>query len=520
VRRLAFVVVVLAACGVRAPSPVDVGDLLARRGPVEARRDLEIRILADPKDIQARLALAALDESIGRPSEAIDQLDFVDKLGGPIGTRWHDDDRARFARLLLDRANARRLRGSASAVADYEHAATLGPTDAAQLTEARARAADAELRHVDAEVRARGRAFYASKFDKSPHGRAELGMYAWSIGARREAYEQLVVWHAATPEPRDPKLEAAYLRALAWWSPPESPVPAEADAAARCWFVAASCKPPVAQPPDLVVADPAAPPRVRAALRYTLGRTQGASSKQLLAAALAHDPAVAESRARDFVAESKDAAEAHAIVGALFDALGDPGRARTSWQAAADASPEPLYFWGLAEACARSGDGPAALVHATTAAAAWGDPAVVWVGVARALEERGNHVDALTAAGSAIELGDIETLPPALDVALAASRALGRDAQVKDLEQRRARLPRDADREEALAAVNALPNAVTLARAWVVSRANPRDAELRAAMLAGMADDDPRRPTIVAELVALASDPDPGRALAAARALK
>src|SRR5512140_2527786 len=99
-RAWAFVIAT-AACGVRAPAPIDVGALVARRGPVEAKRDLDIRILADARDVQARLAVAALDEQLGRPAEAIDQLEAVERTGGPLGTRWHDADRTRLGRLLL-----------------------------------------------------------------------------------------------------------------------------------------------------------------------------------------------------------------------------------------------------------------------------------------------------------------------------------------------------------------------------------------------------------------------------------
>src|SRR5258706_11572887 len=105
----AAIAIVLAsfACGVRAPAPIDVAALVAERGPVEARRDLEIRVLADPRDVQARLALAALAEQSGRPAEAIDELEAVERLGGPLGTRWHDDDRRRLGRVLPARGEAR-----------------------------------------------------------------------------------------------------------------------------------------------------------------------------------------------------------------------------------------------------------------------------------------------------------------------------------------------------------------------------------------------------------------------------
>src|SRR5689334_8092796 len=99
------------AC-VRAPAPLDVKSLVAQRGSIEARRDLTARVLAHPRDVQARLALAELAEQAGRPSEALEQLEAVENLGGPLGTRWHDADRGRLARLLLARGRARLQRSS------------------------------------------------------------------------------------------------------------------------------------------------------------------------------------------------------------------------------------------------------------------------------------------------------------------------------------------------------------------------------------------------------------------------
>ena len=84
-RRAGLVVLVwLAGCGVRAPAPIDVDGLPRARGPVEARRDLVIRTTADPRDVAGRLGLAALDERIGRPSDAIAELEAVVALGGEV----------------------------------------------------------------------------------------------------------------------------------------------------------------------------------------------------------------------------------------------------------------------------------------------------------------------------------------------------------------------------------------------------------------------------------------------------
>ncbi|HLL22083.1 MAG TPA: hypothetical protein VK427_08125, partial [Kofleriaceae bacterium] len=74
------------ACGVTAPARVDLAALVKRLGPIDARHELELRIVKDPKDVAALLALAKLAEDQGRPSQALTALDAVVQLGGPVGT--------------------------------------------------------------------------------------------------------------------------------------------------------------------------------------------------------------------------------------------------------------------------------------------------------------------------------------------------------------------------------------------------------------------------------------------------
>jgi hypothetical protein len=131
----------------------------------------------------------------------------------------------------------------------------------------------------------------------------------------------------------------------------------------------------------------------------------------------------------------------------------------------------------------------------------------------------------LSAARNALDIGGPEVLPRALDTAIAASLALGRGEQADALRVQRARLaPRtpmeDAGARAALAAHRERPTASTVARLWVVSREHARDVDLRAALLAALDPDDPRRAAIVGELAALAADPDPDRALTAVAALR
>jgi tetratricopeptide (TPR) repeat protein len=545
-RRIAACVVGLAlagsACGVRTPSRIDVAALLHKHGALEARRTLAARVIEEPRDVQARLALAELAEQLGRPAEAIEQLEAVQRLGGPIGIRWHDADRARLARLLAARGQVRLARGAASALDDLRRAQKLGASlPAGELPDAELVHAIARLRHVDAGERAHGRAeLLAIASGKpaivalqvlarpaaSPADRAALGVWLWSVGARRAAFEELDAWHAATPA-RDAQLEAAYLRALAWWSPvwlgQGHPPPADELAAAgaeKCLFPEGGCAPPS---PRIA---PSTPPPVgdgyvAAAVAYAASRAGTAPEQRLRDVALAflRDPAIAERIARDVVAEAADSAAAYAAIGALFDALGDPQRARLAWQAAVDSSPEPAFYRGLAEAAARGGDGSAALVFATTGAAASGDPAVTWLAVARALDGATRPVDALVAARSAIDLAGPEVLPGALDVAISASRALGRDEQVGELAFLRARFPAPAV-NPAVAAVREHPSADAIAGLWVAAHADPFDIDARRLLLDVLDADDPRRAALAAQLVGLARSSDDADALAAVFALR
>jgi hypothetical protein len=704
------VLVWLASCGawlagcVRAPAPLDVAALVAARGPVEARRDLQIRVTGDPRDVAAWLGLAALAEAAGRPTEAIAALEAVVALGGPLGVRWRDEDRARLARLIAARGRARLARGAATALADLERARGLGAAvTGGELGAAQAAGAIAALHHSDAELRDGGRrtlaalssepagarsdaalsgepawvgaradaalngepAWVGARSDALPEQRARFGAWLWERGARRAAWDELSAWHAATRPPRDPALQAAYLVAARWWIPLDRPAPPAEDlvGAARCAFMA--CPPedilgdddaeraylagppgprlrepseaaavaaialrqalrgeaswgaalaarvevaafadpkqlaklprsvqpifarlvgrepvmpplPAGGPGSPAPGDPAAPDQrlVIAAGRILAGATELApldgvpygdelrrvaaprapfdgdaaaaradaiarhasvtvgdpglfAPLRAIVVAYRGEPSIADRLGRDAVAGAVDAAAMHAALGALFDALGDPARARASWQAAVDASPEPVFLRGLAQAQALQGDPDAALVSATSAAAASGDPAVVWITVARGLAAVGKYVHALDAARSAIDLAGPETLAAALEIAGATSRALGRDAQAAALDDQRARLAPphshgERDPTDAAAALDAHrrgASGATIARLWVASRWNPRSVELRAALLAAIAPGDPRRAVVTGELVDLAGDRDPERRLAAVLAL-
>ncbi|CAN5677744.1 hypothetical protein BH11MYX1_BH11MYX1_50450 [soil metagenome] len=332
-------ILALASCGVRAPEPIDVAALVAKGGPVEARRELEIRILAEPRDVQARLAAATLDRDLHRDGDAIDDYDAVEKLGGPLGPRWHAVDQARFAALLARRGEARVARGSGLGVHDLERAARLGASvPAATLRRATQVAALAKLRHIDPEVRVSGRALLVALGGNPAWAGAEahataaqhaaFGVWLWERGANREAYEQLARWHDSGAH--DATYSAAYATALAWWSP---------DAAVKALMVQAAPRPSAVPAGRLVTG---ADLRAAAAAHYARARleqlvvagemgagnpaiapvvtTELPSEPELLVVARAfrRDPAVAARLARELIGRSIDRAIGQAAVGALF----------------------------------------------------------------------------------------------------------------------------------------------------------------------------------------------------------
>src|SRR5688572_22424875 len=176
--RAVVLAALLAGCAARQTTNVD--RLIARLGVDQARAELKFRVASEPDDLDARRALALLEDANHRPSAAIEHLLVVEAVGGPLGTRWTADDRDRLARLLVGRATERLRRGWLGAEADLAHARRLGaaiePTIERMAKLARA---EAEMREADGKVRARGIASYRTLV-----GEADpriLGMSAWQL---------------------------------------------------------------------------------------------------------------------------------------------------------------------------------------------------------------------------------------------------------------------------------------------------------------------------------------------------
>ncbi|HEY4059261.1 MAG TPA: hypothetical protein VGM39_21740 [Kofleriaceae bacterium] len=299
-RAAAMLALAVASGCVTAPKPLDVSNLIRTYGPAGARGELEVRVLDSPRDVQAHLALAKLADEQHRPTQAITELEAVLALGGPIGTRWHADDKERFARLLRARGQARLMRGSPAALADLERAGTFGARiQPLELAAAKAARATWQVRHVDAKIRREGQRTLAALAsdqrllallaegpqpsmhqlvtaddaardvangiardilapvttgdwlgaapDAPPHSVGLYGLWLWKAGARRAAWETLDIWRRSTAE-RDLATNVvhdAYLQALAWWTPLDGRDPAEGElvGAARCLFAAAGCTP-------------------------------------------------------------------------------------------------------------------------------------------------------------------------------------------------------------------------------------------------------------------------------------
>jgi hypothetical protein len=422
------------ACGGGAPAaraPAPAGSALIGDA---ARRALTLRVLTAPGDLAARRALAALAEATGRPAEAIEQLEAVARIGGPLGPRWGASDRARLARLLAARGRARLARGAPTAIADLDRARALGePVPDAERALARQARALARLRHADAAEREAGhrelRALAGTAGEAPGLGagvrglsgsaqaaaRGAYGAWLWARGARRAAWDELAAWRAAAPAagpatgapPPSPiapaaALHATYLEARAWWSPPDGPPPpaAELIGPARCWFRGApGCEPValLAAPADAAAAAAAPralatePAEIEAWLAIALiGALRGEQSWGAAFAARV-DPAAARAHAEAARRGARGAALDPAAAIAVAILLGPDAEAA---RAEAHALIAPRFTQALAAlaalAAAQAALQPPARRPRARAAAARGAPGTPGLGEVRAWARAGS----------------------------------------------------------------------------------------------------------------------------------
>lgn len=198
-------------------------------GRASTLADARFAIAVDATDVGARRQLAALELAAGNRGAALAQLLAAERLGGPLGSRLDDTERATLATLLLERAATRVRRDDPAAADDVAAAAAHGAAIAPDLRIAAALLdAVAQLRHAADDVRAAGRVRLAALADDpalpadaraaargaaataDPPAQAAFATWAWQHGARRAAAEVF----AAMAAPTDDAVRAA---ALAWW---------------------------------------------------------------------------------------------------------------------------------------------------------------------------------------------------------------------------------------------------------------------------------------------------------------
>src|SRR5262245_13244293 len=159
------------------------------------------RLAKDPRDAEALIALAEIEEQRGRPGAALEALDRAEALGRPFRGGLGGDAKARLAALVIARAEVRAARGSPDAEADVQRARALGATiDAALARRAAIAAIAGDLRHSDPDRRARGLARLpsidvdlAAGLDDAASAEAIERTTAWlvAVGANRVAFERL-----------------------------------------------------------------------------------------------------------------------------------------------------------------------------------------------------------------------------------------------------------------------------------------------------------------------------------------
>ena len=372
----------------------------------------------------------------------------VDRLGGPLGTRWHASDRARFAALLVARGTERAERNAENAVGDLTRAQRLG-ADVPIVKLDRARLGRRSASSVTSTAR-----FARRPAARWPSSRATWRSAVWIRRGGRDRVGEprttsafgVWLWDAARSAKRTNNLPCGMTTLGSARSVVRRGLPSAVGMVVTrcrgrreigCYGNGRRAR-----------ASRGAATRARRARRgggSVRARTRSRDSSRRVCAvpiAIRHPSArgVRTTRSRPLRCPHRSRVSSrpgrrgalrararrargrqHACTRrgrSLFDALGDPARARSMWLAASEESEESAIVAGYAEAAAaRAGDGDAALVVATGAAASSGDPAVVWIDVARALLRGNRTIDASTALRSAVDLAGANTLPDALELA-------------------------------------------------------------------------------------------------------
>lgn len=508
-----------AGCG---RSAVDVPALIARCGLDCAADELTLRLARSPRDRELHARLAVVEDQRGRPGAALASLDRAAALGRPFRGGVGGADRARLARLLIARAEARVARGSPGADADVGRARGLGAAVAPELAAAAARAAIlVELRHTAPGRRAAATlrltaidpplaVALTGRGDAATTERAARWLAA--APARRVLHEMLdayerrvgVAGFAAMTAPA--WVLDRWLEGRRWWHGDDGrPDLATLDRALaagadRCVFPRTdaawqACATAPVEVPGLAVPIGPPLPATWPALAVELASADPAERAGLtaIADAFLDDPARADRAIEDVLARSIDVAAAAPVVARLMALLGDPARARALWQRAVDADPrDPALRVGLTLAAADVGDADLAMQLAIEAAAASGDGGGTMLALARGLAVTGPPVAALVLARAAFELA-----PPGADGPAAALAAALLDR---------------LDRHDDAAALRARARTPS---AW--------DLEAERAAIAGwraLAAEPGTRPVALAGLRRLAGDPDGARQRLAAAALR
>lgn len=422
------VLVLVLASGCYHGTPVRAVSIGGAAGTTERLRRA---VALDPADRAARLALADDAAAHGRPSEALREYQHVVQAGTLLVAPLNGAQRTRFAGLLHHRGTLRAHVGDAGALADLHAAQRAGAlVTAAELHRARLVDALWMTRHADVVLQARGlTALVALSREASTsftlrcsnalsvalpvrsadaavsdarfqaittihhHADWHVAAWLWAHGAQLVAGRMAVALAETMPTSCQPALSATerdvVLGAAQWWR-----APGTAPLAISGAPLAVDSEPSVAR--DAATAQVSTPdlsPQLTPRLARVLGELTTFDVAELARIARVQPTALAQ-RAQTLVDQQLDAEAASRTVGMILLAwvpqVGAPAMhaARQLLERYAEPSADPQTTFVLALRFAIDNDGAAAMLWATRAAAALGDPADVLVAVALAAVDR------------------------------------------------------------------------------------------------------------------------------------